>query len=145
MSPSPSLPLLRLSPLSPLPLLLQTWVEVARHVSHWPEDINTATFVISACSLVLMALLGVANQRLVPRLKVCCCGYSKEKACHTTGRVKWPLPIPVPLVLVRCSCGRALNKACKAWSLHVHAHTQQKAYRSRPRGYAFSGHSLGSL
>ena len=84
-----------------LPLLHpQMWVEALRQIFQWPHYINTAAVIIFLCSMILFAVLMVTNQRLVSRLKVCCCVYSKEAKCHTTRKFKWPMMIPILLVLV---------------------------------------------
>eukprot|EP00731_Ephydatia_muelleri_P024323 Em0016g594a len=84
----------------------RTVVEVFIEVFQWPKYVNTATFVASLISFFILIVLDIVNNKLIARIKICCCLYSSQnKKCHTSKRFPFPLRIPIALVLVVFSIG----------------------------------------
>ena len=69
-------------------------IEVCREVFQWPKYVNTAAFVASLISFIILIILDLTNNKLIARIKICCCTYSRnDKKCHTSKRIPLPLRI----------------------------------------------------
>eukprot|EP00731_Ephydatia_muelleri_P022025 Em0014g616a len=80
-----------------------TWIEALRQIFQWPKYINTATFVISLISILLLIVVRIVNVKALSKIKCVCCRYSRSRrVCFISQRWKWPIPIPSPLLLVIC-------------------------------------------
>ncbi|KAL5501945.1 hypothetical protein EMCRGX_G008628 [Ephydatia muelleri] len=78
----------------------RTVIEVCRQVFQWPKYVNTATFVASLISFIALIGLDLTNNKLLTRLKIPWCTYSrKDKKCDTSKRIPFPLRIPIGMVL----------------------------------------------
>ena len=97
-------------------LFIQTWIEALRQIFHWPKYINTATFVISLISILLLIALRIVNVKAVSKIKCAFCRYSRRsRTCSVSRTWKWPIPIPSPLLLVsRFLCAHQCH-----FSVHV--------------------------
>ena len=83
------------------PFSIQTWIEALRQIFQWPKYINTATFVISLISILLLIVVRIVNVKALSKIKCVCCRYShSRRVCFISQRWKWPIPIPSPLLLV---------------------------------------------
>lgn len=95
---------MKIDPISALfPGLLsfpRTVIEVCRQIFQWPKYVNTATFVASLISFIIFIGLDLTNNKLLTRIKIPWCTYSKDKKCDTSKRIPFPLRIPIGMVLV---------------------------------------------